>query len=211
MPKLTDDQLGDLLRETFTDHVDDLKSLPEATKRRRIAPALVAAAAVLTVLAGTVMNGSLNTAQPPAPAASPPFAAAASPDEDTQIWSTVASMVIQVKAPQRAFALAAVGVKMSEAQRNDVAEAVGQGNKVSWVQLQATSSPPRKDTRYESCLKLDIPIVFVGEVVDKGRDREIRAGVSEGCGYAESALYRLEKQGNTWMIESVSGVTQTIP
>ncbi|GAB3939356.1 hypothetical protein GCM10029976_055400 [Kribbella albertanoniae] len=210
MPKLTDEQLGDLLRETFTDHADDLKSLPEATKRRRIAPALVAAAAVVTVLAGTVMNGSINTAQRPAPTAPPP-AAARTVSEDAQIWSTVASMVIQAKAPQRGVALAAADVEISEVQRNDIAEAVGQGNKVSWVQLQPRHASPQKTTAYESCLKLDIPIVFLGKVVGKGRDREVRAGVSEGCGYKESALYRLEKQGNTWMVESVSNVTQSIP
>ncbi|GAA2820281.1 hypothetical protein [Kribbella solani] len=80
MPKLTDDELAELLRETFADKEDLADSLPVATKRRhRVAPALLAAAAVLAVIAGVLVaadglrrhdpaarpgTGSSDTAQP---------------------------------------------------------------------------------------------------------------------------------------------------
>ncbi|NEA35687.1 hypothetical protein [Streptomyces sp. SID13031] len=56
MPKLTDEEVGQLLRETFTEKEDLLEQLPEATSRavRRKAPALLAAAAVLAVLGGGI-------------------------------------------------------------------------------------------------------------------------------------------------------------
>ncbi len=50
MPKLTDDELGDLLRETFADQENLVDHLPKATKRRPLVPVLLAAAAVLAVL-----------------------------------------------------------------------------------------------------------------------------------------------------------------
>lgn len=56
MSKLTDDEVGQLLRETFADKEKLVDQLPEATTApvRRKAPALLAAAAVLVVLAGAV-------------------------------------------------------------------------------------------------------------------------------------------------------------
>jgi hypothetical protein len=54
MPKLTDDEVGQLLRETFADKEDLIDRLPEATISpvRRKAPVLLAAAAVVVILAG---------------------------------------------------------------------------------------------------------------------------------------------------------------
>lgn len=56
MPKLTDDEVGQLLRETFADKENLVDQLPEATTSpvRRKLPVLVAAAAVLAVLGGGV-------------------------------------------------------------------------------------------------------------------------------------------------------------
>ncbi|MEU4390497.1 hypothetical protein [Kribbella sp. NPDC023855] len=56
MPPVTDDEVGALLRETFAEKEKLIDQLPKATTRpvRRKAPALLAAAAVLAVLAGTI-------------------------------------------------------------------------------------------------------------------------------------------------------------
>ncbi|MDX6283081.1 MAG: hypothetical protein QOH03_4152, partial [Kribbellaceae bacterium] len=57
MPKLTDEEVGQLLRETFTEKEELLDHLPEATTipvRRRKAPVLLAAAAVIVILAGVL-------------------------------------------------------------------------------------------------------------------------------------------------------------
>lgn len=56
MPKLTDDEVGQLLRETFAGKENLVDQLPEATTSpvRRKLPVLVAAASVLAVLGGAV-------------------------------------------------------------------------------------------------------------------------------------------------------------
>ncbi|WP_020391031.1 hypothetical protein [Kribbella catacumbae] len=56
MPKLTDDEVGQLLRETFADKENLVDQLPEATTSpvRRKLPVLIAAASVLAVLGGAV-------------------------------------------------------------------------------------------------------------------------------------------------------------
>ncbi|MFI5710791.1 hypothetical protein [Kribbella sp. NPDC051620] len=71
MPKLTDEEVGQLLRETFTEKEELLDHLPEATIRpvRRKAPVLLAAAAVLVVLAGVLSVAGLDGGPPPGPTA----------------------------------------------------------------------------------------------------------------------------------------------
>jgi hypothetical protein len=95
MPKLTDDQLGDLLRETFADHVDDQASLPIATKRRPLAPVLIAAAAVLTVLAGTVYTVRQSAPEPPA--AAPTVMPTA--DTPADIWAVAIRKIAEAHQP----------------------------------------------------------------------------------------------------------------
>lgn len=62
MPKLTDEEVGQLLRETFTGKENLIDELPAATTRpvRRKAPVLLAAAAVLVVLAGIAVAVDLR-------------------------------------------------------------------------------------------------------------------------------------------------------
>lgn len=54
MPKLTDEEVGQLLRETFADKENLVDQLPSATTARRKLPMLLAAASVLAVLGGGV-------------------------------------------------------------------------------------------------------------------------------------------------------------
>ncbi|MFI5732514.1 hypothetical protein ACIA49_20500 [Kribbella sp. NPDC051587] len=97
MPKLTDDQLGDLLRETFTDHEADVL-LPKATKRRPLVPVLVAAAAVLAVLGGTLYTVHGN--DPVAPVDQPPTASAGLPvSSDAAAWAKAIRAIAQDHAP----------------------------------------------------------------------------------------------------------------
>ncbi|MFC9687454.1 hypothetical protein ACFTSF_02875 [Kribbella sp. NPDC056951] len=90
MPKLTDDQLGDLLRETFADHESD--SLPAATKRRRVAPILIAAAAVLAVVLGSVVYG-VQRPDPAPPAATP------TADTNADVWATAIRKIATAHQP----------------------------------------------------------------------------------------------------------------
>jgi hypothetical protein len=69
MPRLTDDEVGKLLRETFTEKEGLLDQLPEATVmtgRRKLMPVVLAAASVLVVLAGVAVVGRLQGASQPA-------------------------------------------------------------------------------------------------------------------------------------------------
>jgi hypothetical protein len=62
---MKDEELGDLLRETFTSKEHQIDSLPAAIKseKRRTGPILLAAASVLVVLGGILyaVNGGVNT------------------------------------------------------------------------------------------------------------------------------------------------------
>lgn len=71
MPKLTDEEVGQLLRETFTEKEELLDHLPEATTKpvRRKAPVLLAAAAVIVVLAGVLSIAGLDGKPTPRPTA----------------------------------------------------------------------------------------------------------------------------------------------
>ncbi|WP_328332613.1 hypothetical protein OHA70_14435 [Kribbella sp. NBC_00382] len=78
MPKLTDEEVGQLLRETFTEKEELLNHLPEATTPpvRRKAPVLLAAAAVLVVFAGIAVATGLErgpNTQPVAQSPAPPM------------------------------------------------------------------------------------------------------------------------------------------
>ncbi|MFF1823440.1 hypothetical protein ACFVWG_39425 [Kribbella sp. NPDC058245] len=97
MPKLTDDQLGDLLRETFADHEADVL-LPKATKRRPLIPVLVAAAAVLAVLGGTLYT--VHGTESVAPVEQTPTASAGLPiSSDAAAWSKAIRAIAQDHAP----------------------------------------------------------------------------------------------------------------
>ncbi|MFB6719853.1 hypothetical protein ACFCV3_06830 [Kribbella sp. NPDC056345] len=98
MPKLTDDQLGDLLRETFADHEADTNSLPKATKRRPLVPVLVAAAAVLAVVAGSVST-IRHSEQPPPVAASTPPGASVAHASDAALWAMAVRRIAQEHEP----------------------------------------------------------------------------------------------------------------
>jgi hypothetical protein len=81
MPKLTDEEVGQLLRETFADKEGLIDRLPEATIRpvRRKAPVLLAAAAVVVILAGIAAATGLQGGPDVQPAAQSPSPRQTSP------------------------------------------------------------------------------------------------------------------------------------
>jgi hypothetical protein len=85
MPKLTDDEVGTLLRETFVDKENLVDQLPTATTSpaRRKAPALLAAAAVVAVLAGTVTVAGRDHQETARPTSTPQVAEKAEPASST--------------------------------------------------------------------------------------------------------------------------------
>ena len=97
MSKLTDDDIEQLLRETFADKENLVDELPLATKRRNPGPVLLAAAAVLVVLAGVLYG--VNRAGDPG-AVSPAGQVSTtvrSEGDDAMIWAAaIESMLRQV-------------------------------------------------------------------------------------------------------------------
>jgi len=99
MPALTDNQLADLLRETFADHEAGAPiTLPQATKRRHFVPALVAAAATVAVLGGTLYAVHGDDPVPPV-GQSPTVSAGLPASSDAAAWAKAIRKIAQDHAP----------------------------------------------------------------------------------------------------------------
>jgi hypothetical protein len=99
MGKLTDEDIEQLLRETFADKENLVDELPLATKRRNPAPVLLAAAAVLVVLAGVVYGvsraGDLGAVSP----AGPVSTTVRSESDDAMIWAAAIEAMLRQVTP----------------------------------------------------------------------------------------------------------------
>lgn len=120
---MKDEELGDLLRETFTSKEHQVDSLPEAINpaRRRTGPILLAAASVLVVLGGivyavnggagagsnqagpgttTTVPGATDGPTPPPPGFTTPGSPAATDaSENAQIWGAVIAEILKIEKP----------------------------------------------------------------------------------------------------------------
>jgi hypothetical protein len=199
MPKLTDDQLGDLLRETFADHVDDQASLPIATKRRPLAPVLIAAAAVLAVLAGTVSTVHRTDSQPPtAPTAT------ATPATNDEVWATAIRKIAKQHEPAggwrtlriypmvwRVEGRNGIPVKMGEPMpppakrqvmmgelpdRDRVARMLGDLAPVEWSNEIAVRCPG------------DVAEITIGPMMHYPTHKSVRVDITYGCTKSDSLL-----------------------
>jgi hypothetical protein len=216
MNDLTDDELGTLLKETFTEKEELLDELPPATKRQRSrAPVLLAAAAVLAVLAGV-----LFTVGDPDPA--PPTAHRGSVNVEEQgskdgaIWGTaIVTLASRFQPPggwsavevisqdawlQSGAAVAPPGsryseqtpVRFSAADRVAIESAVGAVAPVSWslAGAQTQSCPERRPAH-----------VIVGPVL---AGNQVHLRLEDGCGLARTATYGLRLINGSWTV--VTGI-----
>ncbi|WP_405063668.1 hypothetical protein OG474_19020 [Kribbella sp. NBC_01505] len=123
MTKLTDNQLGDLLRETFADHEADTL-LPKATKRRPLVPVLATAAAVLAVLGGTVYTVHGNDSV--VPTDQPPSASAGLPvSSDAAAWAKAIRAIAEDHAPAGGWKLLEIHKSWGEMVSTGVSIPVG--------------------------------------------------------------------------------------
>jgi hypothetical protein len=218
MPKLTDEELGQLLRETFTEKEDLLDRLPQATiPVRRRAPALLAAAAVLVILVGAVSVAAINRGPSSEPASAPAASnAAGSPTPLTpEVLSSVppppvstaylAGVAIAELAKWERPAGGWPVVKVLDAsysQANSPAEAGGKGTPLSKHDQAAIAGSARlpiewvqrRPTGTNACEQADgTPYVTLGPVVmaKNGSSATIGMSIWRGCLDAQWLTYRL--------------------
>jgi hypothetical protein len=217
MNDLTDDELGTLLKETFTEKEALLDQLPLATKNGRSrAPVLLAAAAVLVVLAGVLYT--INRPEPAPPAA---HGGSVNVEEtgskDGAIWGTAivtlasrfqpphgwsAVEVIsqddwpqagpQVTAPGSRYSANMPAVRFSAADRVAIESTVRVVAPVTWSRagVQNAPCPARRPAR-----------VVVGPVLT---GNQVHLTLQDGCGLARTATYGLRLVNGSWKV--VTGI-----
>jgi len=197
MTKLTDEEVGRLLRETFADKENLVDSLPVATRRRK-APVLLAAAAVLVLLAGVLFAAGDRDDK-----------IAAEGPRDAAIWATVISEMMK-KTPEEKvgpdlFILAAPqnfpppgqsghvrGPDFSTQTKARIEQLVALGRPVRWTdQVHSSCASPLPGSRF----------IAVGLIVDKGDHQEVMTYDARGCMYATWATYRVVQDGKSWKVD----------
>ncbi|WP_350279472.1 hypothetical protein [Kribbella sp. HUAS MG21] len=223
MPKLTDDELGELLRETFAGKESLADRLPEAPKRRRPTPALLAAAAVVAVLAGVLYGvGRLGPADPVSPADSVSPAATAAVTRSParpytvstvplppftnggEIWGAVTVDLLRRFKPDGGGDWEAVQVNGGHPPGVKPAITFSPGVKAQIADAVRPVAPVRWGGPESpvSCTPGRIPIVFLDPIVYRGDQAEVHTFMTWGCGakYQQSVTYRVEKVGGSWKV-----------
>jgi hypothetical protein len=218
MTRLTDDELGELLRETFAGQEELIDKLPEATNRRNPLPAMLAAAAVLVVLAG-VLYGIHRAGQPdqtPPVAATPATSTTTASSESGEILGAAIGTVLRGFEPAHAHwkgvqvIAGAVVVNAASRQPSLSPLPVGTLSNVVKRQILLSIKPTVMGVWYQplpasSCNAGLSPLVTVGPIVDKGDHKEVRISFMRGCFGAYNATYRIEKIGGVWKVTGAVG------
>ncbi|ONI67382.1 hypothetical protein BWI15_30080 [Kribbella sp. ALI-6-A] len=214
----SDDELGELLRETFASQENQADSLPAAIKsrnRRRFAPVLAAAAAVVLVLGGGVVvrqNLTPPTAEP-APAATTTAHAGPGPSEalalteDIRIWAAAIEAIIArepgsttyyvLDAPHQNGSTAR-GTPFTDAQKTAITGLLATTTKLEWI----AKRPPLADPCAPDA---GGPFVTVGSIVRRAGHVEVDASVWRGCLAARWLTFRLDEKAGTWKVTGTVG------
>jgi hypothetical protein len=215
MPKLTDAELGELLRETFTEREHLIDHLPQATeppRRRSPIPVLLAAAAVLAVLAGALYGVTRVGASDTAPPAATPGPKRTAYD-DAMVWSaSIETLLRTVKPNPRAWKSVIV------LDQSDVGTArAHKGPPISAAQRELITSSLRKITslRFEgpmppatpTCRDSRVGVVEIADLVDKGDHVEARVSLFHDCNHWNAATYRVEHRGPFWVVTKTGATT----
>jgi hypothetical protein len=210
VPKLTDAELGELLRETFADREQLVDHLPEATdppRRRNPAPILLAAAAVLAVLAGVLYGVNRDPS---------PSVTTTAVSEEGDIWGA---------------AIAAIARRSEPADGWQVLQVFGQGARPHTQQPKTTPSPVvtfsaaakdrieeavrplapiQWDAPDEGCTPRRVATVTVGPVATKADHREVHASIFYDCGRGAVLTYRIENVDNSWKVTGTVGQVTSV-
>lgn len=206
MGKLTDEDIEQLLRETFADKENLDDELPLATKPgRRLGPALLAAAAVVAVLAGVLYGVARGTDPEPAP----PVATAAATD-DGDIWGAVIVDVAQAVQPAQGWTTVQVSGQLTPAIRRENAGRWLAAAKFSALDKERIEravgvvAPVEWDHSF-ACGLQRVATVSVGAIHDLGDHKEVSASIIYRCGYVYAATYRVEQASGGWTVTGTAG------
>ncbi|TDW18674.1 hypothetical protein [Kribbella kalugense] len=209
MTRLTDDELGELLRETFTGQEELIDKLPEATKRRSRVPVLLAAAAVLAVLAGVLYGVHRVGAPDPVE----PAGTATAPDHtgrDAEIWAAAIETIVRKNVPKSGWTTALVmdlsdvgkhhlrkGPPMSPPQRRLMAATVDPTIRLGF---RGEFSPASV-----TCPNHRTVVLQVSDVLEKSGHLEVNVAIFYGCTQTDTARYRVEPKGQDWVVTATLG------
>ncbi|MEV0798111.1 hypothetical protein AB0I34_10505 [Kribbella sp. NPDC050281] len=210
MARLTDDEIGELLRETFTEKEELTDRLPEATTRRRTGPILLAVAAILIVVAGALVGIRWLTG----PASQP--AAAAKPVSDTDIWvgaieatarryqpSDGWRQLVLLQTPAWKMPGMPSPAQLTELSRQEISRRVSATVPARWgTPLTASTST--------GCFTRRFAEISVGELLDRGDHKEVWLTIVYGCGSINKLTYRVEPSGRLAVI-GTSGTGERTP
>ncbi|MET9318390.1 hypothetical protein ABZX12_41810 [Kribbella sp. NPDC003505] len=215
MPKLTDDELGDLLRETFADHehlADYLPEVAEPPRHRGPLPVLLAAAAVLAILVGALYGVSRVGAVDSAPPAATPAPTRTAYD-DSLIWSASLETLLRSVKPnpgawQSVILLDGAEVGTARARK---------GPPISADQREMITSSLRKIAPLRfggdmqpappTCRDNRVGVVEIADVVDKGDHVEAWVSLNHDCNHWKAATYRVEHRGPSWVVTATVSST----
>lgn len=214
--RLTDDELGDLLRETFAEHETLTDHLPAATKRRSPVPVLLAAAAVLVVLVG-VLYGVHRPDRASQPLATTPAVTEAG-SEDGLIWAAATVSLVRLAEPSDGWQVVQVfgqGQRAHTQALNGSPTPVVTLSAVAKMRIEMAVRPLAPVTfsgDESSCTVRRVATVTLGPVVSKADHKEVHASIFSDCGRGSILTYRIEKVTGNWkVIGTVGGVTGVLP
>lgn len=216
----SDDELGDLLRETFAGKENQVDRLPEASnipaaRRRRFTPVLAGAAAVVIVVGGAIVVRQ-NLPQPtslPAPAATAGTPRTGTGDplglaltQETHMWAAAIKGIIErepgaptyyvIDAPQE-NENGPRGKPFTDAEKTGIASLLAP-TKIEWIAKRpALADPCAPDAGG--------PYVNVGSIVRTAGHAEIDAGIWRGCLAARWLTFRLDQKAGDWKITGTVG------
>ncbi|WP_432886119.1 hypothetical protein ACQPYH_02930 [Kribbella sp. CA-245084] len=207
MSRLTDDELGVLLRETFTEREDLADQLPEETRRARRAPVLLAAT-VLAVVAGVLYG--VHRAAAPDPV-EPAATAADRTSRDARVWALAIETIVRKDEPKTGWTKAIV-MDLSDVGNHHLRKGPsisGQQRKLMGaivhptVPLQFADDDPSPAA--VTCPDPRAAVLQVSDVVEKSGHLEVSVGIFYGCTRAETAKYKIERKGQDWVVTANLG------
>jgi hypothetical protein len=235
MTKLTDDELGELLRETFADKEPLVDNLPEATTpgRRRTMPILLAAASVLVVLGGilyavraevgpeqvaapgdattmpraTNAPGSIATIAPP-PGSTGTEAPAAS--ENALVWAAVIAEVLKIERPAGGWP----GIQIVDtpnagagggSMTYELAKPFTIGKALPGVTVHWVRHRLPAGTKECEQPVAEQPYITVGPIVANQGHLEVGGNIWRGCLDGHWATYRLDRSKGSWKVTGTVG------
>ncbi|HEU4946915.1 MAG TPA: hypothetical protein VFT31_07160 [Kribbella sp.] len=223
MAKLTEEETGRLLRETFAEKENLVDGLPAATigARRPRAPVLLAAASVLLVLGGAVYAAGAGAGDERQPGVATSTVTRQSPSQtkqsvDVAVWAAVIReaaeyeqpaagwpVLIVLDAPQQsagdAMGRSARGRPFSDAVKRAIEDDLASIAPIQWVRERPVSSdgcdaePPKG------------PVITVGPVV--GKDGHFEVGVStwRSCLDGRWQTSRVDRRGTSFLVTGTVG------